>query len=47
MLHGWGITIFPMSWGLGIWRRPTKTLFALGPVLFVKYRLANRGYRSY
>lgn len=33
-----GITVFPFSWAMGLWRKPHKTLFALGPLRFVVYR---------
>jgi hypothetical protein len=37
-MTGYGITIIPLSWALGFWRRPYKTLFAFGPLRFVRYR---------
>lgn len=32
-----GIAIFPLSWHLGLWSRPKKTIFAFGPLRFIRY----------
>lgn len=32
MRYGLSIVIIPFSWGFGVWRRPHKTMLALGPI---------------
>ena len=32
-----GIVLFPFSWAFGVWHKPSKTLYALGPLRFVLY----------
>lgn len=34
-MTAFGITVFPFSWGLGVWSKPHKTLLAIGPIRFV------------
>lgn len=36
-MNGYGIAIIPFSWAIGIWRKPNKTLFAVGPFRLVRY----------
>lgn len=38
MVNGYGVTLIPRSWAFGVWRMPHKTLFAFGPLRFVRYR---------
>lgn len=41
MRNGYGVVFIPTSWHIGVWRRPTKTLWAFGPLRFVRYRIAG------
>jgi len=38
MHYGFGITLFPTSWAIGLWKKPHKTLLSLGPIRLVFYR---------
>lgn len=35
---GYGLTFIPFSWALGVWRKPHKTIYALGPLRFTSHR---------
>ena len=37
-MNGYSITFIPKSWRVGVWDRPKKTLYALGPFRFVIHR---------
>lgn len=37
--RAFGIAVFPFSWKWGPWKRPHKTIFAVGPLRFVFYRI--------
>ena len=39
MKHGIGITFIPLSWHVGVWRRPHKDILSIGPIRLVYYRL--------
>jgi hypothetical protein len=43
---GYGVTLIPASWAFGVWRKPHKTLFAIGPLRFVHYRLSGAWKRA-
>lgn len=30
-LRGYSLVLIPLSWAFGVWRKPHKTIFALGP----------------
>lgn len=30
-LTGYSLVFIPRSWAVGVWRRPKKTIYALGP----------------
>lgn len=36
-MKAFGVVIFPLSWQLGIWNRPKKSILAIGPLRFVVY----------
>lgn len=38
-MNGYGICIVPRSWAFGRWdKKASKTLWAFGPLRFVRYR---------
>lgn len=45
-LKGYAIAVIPRSWGFGVWRRPHKVAFALGPFRVIRY-IALKPWRSY
>lgn len=36
-MNGYGVTIIPRSWALGVWHKPHKTILAFGPLRFTKH----------
>lgn len=32
-----GLTVFPFDWHLGIWRKPHKVIYSVGPFRFCAY----------
>ncbi len=36
---GYSIAFFPRSWAFGVWRKMHKTLWALGPLRFVRHNV--------
>lgn len=43
-MNGYGFCIIPRSRAWGRWDKPNKTLWACGPVRFVKYRNITGSY---
>lgn len=37
-MTGYGLVVIPFSFAFGVWRKPNKTIWALGPLRFVEYR---------
>ncbi len=35
---GFGFVIFPLSWRIGFWPRPKKSIIAFGPLRFVLHK---------
>lgn len=38
-MTGYSIAFFPLSWAVGVWRKPHKTLWSLGPFRFVVHHV--------
>lgn len=36
-MKAFGVVLFPLSWKLGVWNRPKKSILAFGPLRFVVY----------
>lgn len=45
-MHGFALAIMPTSWAIGVWRRPHKVAYALGPFRLIRY-LTLKPWRSY
>ena len=37
-MSGFGLTLIPFSWALGVWRRAHKTIWAIGPLRISVHR---------
>lgn len=37
-LTGYSLVFIPRSWALGVWRKPHKTIYSLGPFRFAVHR---------
>lgn len=37
-MTGYGITIIPMSWAIGVWKKSHKTVIAFGPLRFSHHK---------
>jgi hypothetical protein len=45
-VHGFAFAFMPWSWAFGVWRRPHKVAYALGPFRYIRY-LTLKPWKSY